>query len=274
MLRKLIISFSVALVFLMIALLWAYIADLQVQSSNNLAETRRTEQNLELLRQSVYPQDSLGKYVLFMLPAVQIIDRGSLCSGVLVEVVPEKGEVFANYVISVAHGIHREHVTVRLTDVNTGLVESKEATVLKRYDDVDLSILRFYTASRVFQPCRSMSTGVSEVVLFDTVYTVGCPGGSDPMFTRGEVVSMSHDFGDGSNYWIVNSNIWFGSSGGPVYLERTGELIGLTARMPGGVMFQRIGIVEFPLNFIDIMIPITTIQDVIGKDYPELFEKK
>jgi len=274
MTRKLILFFSMAVVFLMIILLWAYIADLQVQSNNNLTETRQTEQNLELLRQAVYPQDSLGKYVLFMLPTARITDGRGMCSGVLVKVVPEEGEVFANYVISVAHGVHRDRVTVQLTNVNTGLVESEEATVLKKYESSDLSVLRFYTASQKFQPCRPMTLGVSEAILFDPVYAVGCPGGSEPMFTRGEVVNMAFEFGDGNKYWMVNSNIWFGSSGGPVFLERTGELIGLTARMPGDTMFQMIGPIDFPLNFIDIIVPIATIQDVIGKDYPELFKAK
>jgi len=48
----------------------------------------------------------------------------------------------------------------------------------------------------------------------------------------------------------------------------------LTARMPGDTMFQMIGPIDFPLNFIDIIVPIATIQDVIGKDYPELFKAK
>jgi len=274
MVRKLIIFFSVALTFLMIIFLWVYVVDLQVQSDNNLTETRKTEQNLELLRQSVYPQDSLGKYVLFMLPTARIIDDRGTCSGVLVKVVSKEGEVFANYVISVAHGVHRERVTVQLTNVNTGLVESKEATVIKKYEASDLSVLRFYTASQRFQPCRPMTAGVSEAILFDPVYAVGCPGGSEPMFTRGEVVNMAYEFGDGNKYWMVNSNIWFGSSGGPIFLERTGELIGLTARMPGDTLLQMIGPIDFPLNFIDIIVPITTIQEVIGKDYPELFGKK
>lgn len=95
----------------------------------------------------------------------------------------------------------------------------------------DLAVLRIDT-DRDLGPCASLApiTRTDDVEVFTPVYTVGCPLGTAPQATRGEITRTSWDV-SGDDYWMVSSPAFFGNSGGGVFLEETLEFVGVFAKI-------------------------------------------
>ena len=117
---------------------------LETQTNQSLDELHGVEYALLSLQQAVRPLDNLSKFLLFMAPAVRIIDGDGVCSGVLVKTLPEP-EGLANYILSVAHGIRSQEVIIQIINVNTGNIDTRLASVIEKDTDLDLSLLKFYT---------------------------------------------------------------------------------------------------------------------------------
>jgi S1-C subfamily serine protease len=69
-----------------------------------------------------------------------------------------------------------------------------------------------------------------DVKVWDPVWAVGCPLGSDPVPSHGEVSSLKNEL-NGANYWMINAPTYFGNSGGGIYRADTRQLIGVFSKI-------------------------------------------
>jgi len=95
----------------------------------------------------------------------------------------------------------------------------------------DLALLHLDTAEDL-RPVAHLAPPerAAEIQVFTSLYTVGCPLGTAPQATRGEL-TREHWRLDGLDWWMVSTPAWFGNSGGGVFLEDTRELVGIYARI-------------------------------------------
>lgn len=97
-----------------------------------------------------------------------------------------------------------------------------------------------------------------DIKLFTDVYTIGCSVGHDPLATKGQVTYMN-ELIENELFWMSNSNIIFGNSGGATYLADTHEFIGIPAR----VRVLQLGFGMDVLSFMGMFIPISRIYDFL-----------
>lgn len=94
----------------------------------------------------------------------------------------------------------------------------------------DLALLRL-TEERAARATQLLDDArIRRRELLSRVLTVGCPLGYPPLPTRGEVTSHNKEF-EGRSFWMVNAPTIFGNSGGPVFDEESGRLLGLLVRI-------------------------------------------
>ena len=66
--------------------------------------------------------------------------------------------------------------------------------------------------------------------VFDPVYAVGCPLGSDPVPSHGALSALDH-WVDGQSYWMINAPTFIGNSGGGVFDARSLRLLGIVSKL-------------------------------------------
>ena len=66
--------------------------------------------------------------------------------------------------------------------------------------------------------------------VFDPVYAVGCPLGSDPIPSHGALSALDH-WVDGQSYWMINAPTFIGNSGGGVFDARSLHLLGIVSKL-------------------------------------------
>ena len=95
----------------------------------------------------------------------------------------------------------------------------------------DLALLRI-PSRRSLEPVARLAPRerLLEIETFTPVYTTGCPLGTAPQATRGEITRLGWEV-DGQSYWMISAPAYFGNSGGGVFLEETGELAGVFSKI-------------------------------------------
>lgn len=97
--------------------------------------------------------------------------------------------------------------------------------------DADLALLRINTDLDLGAVAQLAPLDRRNVIdAFASVYTVGCPLGTNAQATRGEITRDDWVV-DEQPYWMVSSPAYFGNSGGGVFLEETHELIGIFSKI-------------------------------------------
>ena len=97
--------------------------------------------------------------------------------------------------------------------------------------DSDLALLRINTDQDLGAVAQLAPLERRRLVdAFTSVYTVGCPLGTNAQATRGEI-TRDDWIVDEQPYWMVSSPAYFGNSGGGVFLEETHELIGVFSKI-------------------------------------------
>lgn len=97
--------------------------------------------------------------------------------------------------------------------------------------DSDLALLRINTDLDLGPVARlAPLERRSAIDAFSSVYTVGCPLGTNAQATHGEITRDDWKV-DNQPYWMVSSPAYFGNSGGGVFLEETHELIGIFSKI-------------------------------------------
>ncbi|MGQ9592508.1 MAG: trypsin-like peptidase domain-containing protein [Planctomycetota bacterium] len=180
-----------------------------------------------------------------ILPTVQLRGNGTVGSGVLVYSEPQfdlgaKGPPpHATFVLTAYHVVAEvlgdrfdrgtiDEVHVLRPDLpETTRTFSARLVLFDRRRD--LALLRLDTAEKFVQVARwRPRSGLSEIDVFRQAYAVGCPLGNRPLPTLGEISSKSKTVGD-QVFWMLSAPIYFGNSGGGVFLADTYELIGVSS---------------------------------------------
>lgn len=121
-------------------------------------------------------------------------------------------------------------VPVRIYKLDGGL-RTETATVLEVAAHIDFCLLELDTREPV--PNGAHLCGVESLdrlQVFDEVVAVGCPLGTDPLPTSGELSSLNHRV-DGSDYWMINAPTYIGNSGGGIFEGRGHGLIGIFSKI-------------------------------------------
>ncbi|HIF41363.1 MAG TPA: serine protease [Planctomycetes bacterium] len=71
---------------------------------------------------------------------------------------------------------------------------------------------------------------LARMQVFDPVYAVGCPLGSDPVPSHGALSALGH-WVDGQSYWMINAPTFIGNSGGGVFDARSMHLLGIVSKL-------------------------------------------
>jgi len=71
---------------------------------------------------------------------------------------------------------------------------------------------------------------LARMQVFDPVYAVGCPLGSDPVPSHGALSALDH-WVDGRSYWMINAPTFIGNSGGGVFDARNMRLLGIVSKL-------------------------------------------
>jgi S1-C subfamily serine protease len=200
-----------------------------------------------------------------LAPAVLLTGPDTFGSGTLVcsRIDPSTGEVL-NYVLTAWHvvrnmmaGDSENGVEVTVYQPPNEPVEVSAEVVAKAVE-IDAALLRLHTdvtfehVARVLSPADERS-----VAVWDPIYTVGCPLGTDPAPTTG-VVSSTRHLVRGTNYWMINAPTYYGNSGGGVFLADSRHLIGVFSK----VYTYRSDVV----THMGLMVPITAVQEWLERE--------
>lgn len=95
----------------------------------------------------------------------------------------------------------------------------------------DIAILKLDTPKKMHYVADMLSKEViSTIKLFEPIYSCGASLLHDPFANKGEITYLNEDI-DNKCFWMSNSNMIFGNSGGAVFLAENGEFIGIPARV-------------------------------------------
>ncbi len=179
-----------------------------------------------------------ARYDRLVRPVVRLEGDDTIGSGVVISS-RASGTCPGTYVMSAYH-VARNILTeagdpkgergIRITLFLLSGTDSDVADVLC-YDEASDLVLLKLRGSRLYPEAKLLPAGrIGDVDVFTPVYAVGCPDGSDLIPTLGEVASV-HKIINNRNYWMISAPAYFGNSGGGVYLEESGELIAIFARV-------------------------------------------
>jgi len=127
----------------------------------------------------------------------------------------------------------------------------------------DLAILKLRTAKRFVNVAKLYPRGkADEIKLGESMIACGCSLGHEPLFTFGNL-SAKHDMIDNEEYWMTTANTVFGNSGGPVFLLKSKQYLGNSARISG----VRMGFGFDVITWMGFFIPIDSIYDFFDQKY-------
>ena len=120
----------------------------------------------------------------------------------------------------------------------------------------DLALLKLRTSMKAPHVCRMPKMKeISSITLLTKIRAIGCSLGHEPIVTSGEIASLSKRI-DGQNYFMMTAPIFFGNSGGAVFVKGTNIFAGVPAR----VQIHRSGYGNVQVvAHLAYFIPITTI---------------
>ncbi len=215
--------------------------DLTAQEARQLADSgqnalERLGGDLELLRSSKLDPDLLWREL--MGPVVQLTGGASVGSGVLLQPVPHPdGNGVRTLVLTAWHVVRdtvpgglqaRVPVTVYAED---GGVLRREASILCHNADLDVALLEITHRGEL--PHGAVLADADRVAgarVFEPVWAIGCPLGTDPIPTSGEIASPHHSV-DGDRYWMINAATYIGNSGGGIFDGSNFELLGVFSKI-------------------------------------------
>jgi len=177
----------------------------------------------------------------FMGPVVQLSGSISVGSGTLLASTPIAGLPRARrtYVMTAWHVVRdMQAVPVEpLTPVPVriyladGHTRDESARVVVRSEKLDFALLELVSTDPVPHGALLPSPEhVASVATFHPIVAVGCPLGTDPIPTRGEVASSDHRV-ENQRYWMINAPTYIGNSGGAVFDAGSGELLGVFSKI-------------------------------------------
>jgi S1-C subfamily serine protease len=177
---------------------------------------------------------------LMIQPTVQLRGNGTVGSAVVVYSGPLAGDAsperYCNLALTAFHVVaevlgnrlDREIDAVKFffpgTDQETGALTAR----LIAYDKAkDIALLSLGTDLRLPGFARLQDEALlGELDIFSQACAVGCPLGSHPVATMGQITAVDKEV-DGEKFWMINAPTYFGNSGGGVYSVPDCNLIGI-----------------------------------------------
>ena len=185
-----------------------------------------------------FPQER-GKRMMIH-PTVQLRGNGTVGSAVLVYSRPFAGEgsagrhcnlaLTAFHVVSEVLGSRLERsiegVKLYAPECNEGQV-ALSARLIAHDKSRDIALLYLDTDQKLSSLARLKSGRLFERLdIFSPACVVGCPLGSNPVATMGQITAIDKEV-DGEKFWMINAPTYFGNSGGGVYSVPDCNLIGI-----------------------------------------------
>jgi len=198
------------------------------------------------------------RHAYCLYPAVRVKSGKTMGSGTVVYVEPAPGEegLYDIYVLTNEHVVDdlikvekrwssllKREIPTDVTgqpDVEFFTYAYRSRTVgaaayqseIVAYDkDEDLALLRIRSPYKHEYTARLVpEEEIKQLWAFEEVWNVGCGMGAKPVITRGYLSSFGWDI-DNRDYMLISAASYFGNSGGATFLERTGWMIGIPARI-------------------------------------------
>lgn len=204
------------------------------------SEVARLEQHLSAALARTEP-DPETLWRRFMGPVVQLAGDISVGSGTVLRSQRIEGREHAwrTLVLTAWHVVRdmQDDPSNPVTPVpvriyrQDGTTRDERATVLLRHEGMDVALLELDSTIPVAEGALLPAPDeVAGVRTFHSIVAVGCPLGTDPIPTRGEVASTSHRV-DGQHYWMINAPTYIGNSGGAVFDAASGRLLGVFSKI-------------------------------------------
>lgn len=175
-----------------------------------------------------------------LAPVVQLSGDRSVGSGVLLESTKHSdGRGHQTLVLTAWHVVRDIQddpdnpvtpVPVRIYQID-GQLRLETATVLECAPHLDFCLLELDSRDPIaFGAQLCVPKDLERLQVFDEVIAVGCPLGTDPLPTSGELSSLAHRV-DGSDYWMINAPTYIGNSGGGIFEGQGHGLIGIFSKI-------------------------------------------
>lgn len=182
-------------------------------------------------------------YDKLLLPSVKVKAGTGIGGGTVIYSKPSAGERGCDtYVLTayhvVSHAIRRGGDSEERNPVRVWYYEGigeqgreAEATIISYDSRLDVAVLRLEDREdrEPFAHVASLlpAGGTRKLEIFRRVYAIGCPLGHDPIPTSGQIASFRKEV-NGQNFWLFSAPTIFGNSGGGIFLEESGEMIGVS----------------------------------------------
>ena len=212
---------------------WEMLDEL-ARSANEAADM--SQQRLEEI---AAPRDLVRMWRELLGPVVQIAGEASVGSGVLLPSQTHVNGGYSTYLLTAWHVIRDiqdepgsldEPVSIAIYHED-GRVRREVARLLTFEPELDAALLIVHSVDDLGHGAELASRErLDGVRIFDEVYAVGCPLGNDPIPTRGEIATRSHDV-EGETYWMINAPTYIGNSGGGIFDGQTHELVGIFSKI-------------------------------------------
>jgi len=144
---------------------------------------------------------------------------------------------------------------VNMSEMNSA--NTHTADIIAYDKSHDIAILKLDTPKKMTYIATLLNKNkIPGIKLFAPIYSCGASLLHDPFANKGEITYLNEDI-DNKTYWMSNSNMIFGNSGGAVFLDETGEFIGVPAR----VTSTQLGFGFDIITWMGFFIPISRIYD-------------
>jgi len=135
-----------------------------------------------------------------------------------------------------------------------------EADIIIYDADQDLALIKTRSEKKAEYVAKMYPAKEQDKIhVFDKTVAVGCSLGFPPIPTPGIITRMGFKY-ESYEYWMSSSQIIYGNSGGAMFLNNTGELIGIPSLVP---------VIGWgtPITHMGLFIPIQRIQEWLEKEH-------
>jgi len=144
---------------------------------------------------------------------------------------------------------------VNMSEMNSA--NTHTADIIAYDKSHDIAILKLDTPKKMTYIATLLNKNkIPGIKLFAPIYSCGASLLHDPFANKGEITYLNEDI-DNKSYWMSNSNMIFGNSGGAVFLEESGEFVGIPARITS----TQLGFGFDIITWMGFFIPISRIYD-------------
>lgn len=194
---------------------------------------------------------------LFIYPVVRVTESGNAGSGTVIYSQPNAEGTYSTYVLTNHHVIRgaisvrdewdptlnetikkerRELVHVEVfqyRDVSTSIGTLRvEADIVLYTDSEDMALLKLRSETPAAHIAKMRPREIADkLYVFDQTVAVGCSLAFPPLPTRGMITRLNLQVRS-YPFHMSSAQIIYGNSGGAMFLEETGELIGVPSMVP------------------------------------------